>query len=100
MTDEPITLEIRNSHLYPGALGTAAGSLVPGCLADPRRCLVVFTDGSAVSGSIRVVQGTDFALDIGAYITARGTRIPAKSWLVTITPSSNAPAGMRVRKRL
>ncbi len=100
MTDDLITVEVQNSHLYPGALGTVLDPGHAGSFGEARSCLVLFADGTAVHGSIRAVQPADVALDVPAYVTARGTRIPEKSWMLTLTPSGEGRAAMRVRKRL
>ncbi len=99
MTASPVTVEVQDTHLYPGALGRAFDFCIVQRAPASRPCIVVFADRTVVHGVINAGNGEDFVLDVPAYVTARGTRIPAKSWLVALTLSGGAVA-MRVRKRL
>lgn len=74
-------LEVRASHLYPGAEGalTGAGDDVE----------VEFSDGTTVFAAL---QGDRLA--VPAYITAAGTAIDAKVWTVTFRAE-----GLRVTAR-
>ena len=64
------------SHLYPGATGSLAGGAAG-------ECLVEFADGSAALGRLMVdVEAT--VLETEPYVTARGTAVSAKRWIVEV----------------
>ncbi len=100
MTARPITLEVGDSHLYPGARGSAFDLGDIASLTVCRPCVVAFADRTVVHGSIEARGREDFVLWIPSYVTARGARIPAKSWLVAIASVEGGGAALRVRKRL
>ena len=96
MTRNPVTLEMRHTHLYPGATGTASA----GQTDRASVCLVIFADGTAVRGMLLPAETGAAVLDLPAYATARGTRIAAKSWLAGIAAADDGTVTLRIRKRL
>lgn len=86
----PVVIEAGHSHLYPGATCRILD------LDDmPAPCLVVFADGATVGGQI--AQGDEgLRLDVGAYRTARGRAIAARSWCLAALPDGR----IRVAARL
>lgn len=89
MSAPPLILRAGHSHLYPGARGTIGGALP----ATTTSCLVEFADGSATTGTLAPETGT-LLLAASPYVTARGTRIPAKRWRIAVTAG-----GFRVLRR-
>ncbi len=89
MSGTGVILQAGGSHLYPGARGTAAG--LPPTPGGP--CLVEFADGAAAHATL-AVEGDHLVLALAPYTTARGTRVPARRWLVEITAGA---AGTRFR---
>jgi hypothetical protein len=69
-----IRLSASHSHLYPGARGRVLAAPSAGGAA-----LLDFADGAHALGQIE-----DGILHVGAYYTAAGTAIGAKSWHVDL----------------
>ena len=93
MSEVRLVLRAGSSHLYPGAAGTAHGALPHG--AEP--CLVEFADGAATLATL--TPGEDrHVLATEPYTTARGTRIPAKRWVIAVT-GGNPELSFRVLRR-
>jgi hypothetical protein len=72
-------ISFHNTHAYPGCLVTVtaprrirAGSDVP----------VEFSDGAVAHGRCDEIDGDGMVLTVGAYATARGTRIERKTWVL------------------
>ena len=85
--------EFAHSHAYPGCrLRTTEDGVGPRHAED----LVEFSDGSVAAGRHEVRDGT-IVLHVGAYTTARGTRIAARSW--RLEPDGDE-GRWRVRARL
>ena len=89
MSEVRLVLRAGASHLYPGAAGTARGSLPGGSAL----CLVEFADGAATGGTLDPAEG-GHVLATDPYTTAHGTRIPAKRWLIAL---GGDPAERRFR---
>lgn len=89
MTGARAVLRAAGSHLYPGAKGTV--SALPPDRRGP--CLVEFADGAAATATL-VAEDDRRVLAAAAYTTARGTRIPAKRWLIAF---DGAPPAARFR---
>ncbi len=95
-----VTLEAGGTHLYDGARGVVRdGRLSAAPSLNPTPCMVVFTDGAFTLGTLTPCGGTDWQLAVDAHVTARGTAIPAKRWLVEIASSGGALT-FRTRTRL
>lgn len=86
----PLELAARGSHLYPGATGRV---LSGGETAAP--ALVHFADGSQAEGEVARAEG-GWQLTLGAYVTAAGTEIAPRTWLMTFT----AGPGFRITGRV
>lgn len=70
-----LTLHIADTHLYPGCRamlerddGNGDGAAV-----------LVFSDGAMAGGRL-----LDNRLDVDAYVTVAGTKIPAKVWTIAL----------------
>lgn len=98
MTEVRLVLCAAGSHLYPGARGTASGEAPP-AESPPAEtpCLVEFADGAATPATLAPAAG-GCLLATAPYTTARGTRIPAKRWLVSLAPGTDGPR-FRVLRR-
>lgn len=79
----PMILQATNTHFYPGHRGTICGVQRIADLETERDAMVEFSDGSAASARI-IDTPTDWRLQVDAYLTAAGTEIPAKNWLVRV----------------
>ena len=76
-------LQATHTHLYPGHRGKISALPDMADLQRGRDCLVEFSDGSAASA--RISKSADgWQLFTGAYLTAAGTDIAAKLWLVRL----------------
>ena len=71
-------LRARATHLYPGARGLCAGRPADG------GCLVAFADGTAAVAALSTGPDGARRLETGAHVTARGARIPARLWSITV----------------
>ena len=91
-----LILEARSSHLYPGAVLTMRDGPIRLAGGRSRKCLVVFADGSAATAALRR-SGLAYRLEAQGYVTARGTAIAVKSWLLG---SDATGAMLRVRARI
>ena len=74
-----IVIEAPGSHLWPGTRARLRG---PDGAADGP-CLVEFADGAAALGRLQA-SGSGHELILAPHVTARGTRIPARSWAVAV----------------
>ena len=90
-------LEATHTHLYPGHRGRISGLGRIAELSSGGDCLVEFSDGSATPAKISRSAG-DWRLDTGAYRTAAGTDIPARSWLIRFEEGGDE-AGFRILRR-
>lgn len=72
-----------HTHLYPGHRGTISGLDHPADLRTGDDCSVEFSDGSAVTATLR--QSDDgWQLHTSAYRTAAGTDIVEKAWRIRL----------------
>jgi hypothetical protein len=94
---EPLALEVDATHLYPGARGRLAGRRPVSGI--PTACTLIFSDFTRVAGSIRWAGGNDGRLNVESYVTAAGTRIPPKAWVISLSPQRDTFA-LRVQSRL
>ncbi len=69
--------EFTHTHIYPGATADLSGAF-PGTDGDTT-CLVELSDGVVLSTSCSV-RGQEVLLSMPEYLTARGAKIPAKTW--------------------
>ena len=76
-------LRATHTHLYPGHRGTLTGLERLADLRTETDCLVEFVDGSAAPARIWKSE-RGWRLDTGAYRTAAGTDIAARSWLLRL----------------
>ncbi len=82
-----IRLSVAHTHLHPGARGTLEGEAAGACRVE-------FADGVETSGELTAgSQGLE--LSVAAHVTAAGTRIAAKRWLLEIDGTA-----VRVIRRL
>jgi hypothetical protein len=87
---EPLEIEVDATHLYPGARGRLAGRRQ--VLGTPVTCTLVFSDFVRATGSIRWADENGGRLDVDPYVTAAGTRIPAKAWQMSVSPQKGGLA--------
>jgi hypothetical protein len=76
------------SHLYPGAR-LLLRSTLQGELVKCPELVITFSDGSIAEAMVEFDSATAASfVRVDDYTTARGTRIPAKSWSVASNSSS------------
>ncbi|MDG4719628.1 MULTISPECIES: hypothetical protein [Thalassospira] len=110
MTD-PVIMRAHHSHIYPGLridissddhkrlLSAEAGN------DTSVRALVVmvqFVDDAIAFGEVEtgLDDECDLTLLLGAYVTGKGTEIPAKRWLIANEKAGANGVELKVRKRL
>lgn len=71
--------EFTHTHIYPGATASLLGGLPDSDVETT--CLVELSDGVVLSTSCSV-SGGEVLLSMPEYLTARGAKIPAKTWLL------------------
>ncbi|SNT83525.1 hypothetical protein SAMN02744786_3368 [Stenotrophomonas sp. CC120222-04] len=69
--------EFTHTHIYPGATADLSGRLPEA--EGETTCLVELSDGVVLSTSCSV-RGGEVLLSMPEYLTARGAKIPAKTW--------------------
>lgn len=69
--------EFTHTHIYPGATADLSGSLP--ATDGETTCLVELSDGVVLSTSCSV-RGEEVLLSMPEYLTARGAKIPPKTW--------------------
>lgn len=110
MTD-PVIMRARHSHIYPGLridissddhkrlLSVDAGNDTS--IPVPA-VMVQFVDGAIAFGEVEngFTDECVLTLLLGAYVTGKGTEIPAKRWLIANEKAGANGAELKVRKRL
>lgn len=71
--------EFTHTHIYPGATASLSGCL-PESDVDTT-CLVELSDGVVLSTTCSV-RGDEVLLSMPEHLTARGAKIPEKTWLL------------------
>ncbi len=71
------TTNFHDSHVYPGCLATILFKIPEGTTMP---VTAEFSDGSIATAEVEQVNTEEILVHISACTTARGTRIPEKSW--------------------
>lgn len=69
--------EFSHTHIYPGATASLSGVLPSNDVETT--CLVEMSDGVVLSTNCSV-RGSEVLLSVPEYLTARGAKIPARTW--------------------
>jgi hypothetical protein len=86
----PLVLRAAHSHIFPGAWLTFDRPPEP-----PEEVMVAFSDGVEAPARLERMGGPRLMLDVAAHVTARGTPMPARPWLVETLPDD--PLRVKVR---
>jgi hypothetical protein len=93
-------IEARNTHLYPGARLQALEPALRRAMHVGDTVTVEFSDQGVLQGEVLARSRKDWHLHAWPHVTAAGTVVPAKRWVVEWPDADDAPADMRVKARL
>lgn len=88
-------ISFHDTHVYLGCSAITFFKIVPNGTTVP--VIAEFSDGSSATAEVEQVNADDAFVRIDAYITARGTRIPGKTWRLRY---DNAPDLWKVAARM
>lgn len=93
-----LALRASGSHLYPGARGTLAGEWPrAGTMSE---VAVEFADGSLALGQLSAGHDGGQVLSVGPYVTARGTAVADKRWVLTVATAPGGGGRFRIAARV
>jgi len=67
--------------------------------AEKTTCQINFSDGSMTLGTLEAGKGSEATLETNPYMTAAGTKIPAKRWRVEFSKDEKGRKHFRVRAK-
>jgi len=98
----PPVLRAPHTHLYPGLRGRFGPeqALRWSTHLRDQSAVVEFSDGRGADACLESIQADGAHLRVEAYVTAAGTAIPARRWLLELVWEESAIARFRVLRRL
>jgi hypothetical protein len=93
-------LEAGHTHLHPGLRGFLRGPDPGNNGAAGDTCRIDFADGSVAFGTLKPGGGGSWEFEAGPYITAAGTRIPARRWSAELGCEPDGRTAVRILGRL
>ncbi|MBL7737571.1 MAG: hypothetical protein JNL51_19075 [Chitinophagaceae bacterium] len=72
------TISFHDTHAYPGCTAIVSENAVREGTTAP--AIVDFSDGATATAIFEKINPEEISIHVDAYTTARGTRIPQKTW--------------------